>query len=191
MLANFNSLIYDFVGSQKIGGPNLNAYILEQLSAIPYSAYSNSIVKGITNICIELQYSSWDIKAFADDVWKEADADLKTAITKQWEENKEVTGGHEWSPPEWCEIEETGCPLPPFKWDESRRAVLKAELDAIYAKLYGLTTEELRYILDPQDVYGPDFPGETFRVLKEKEIKNFGEYRTRRLVLEAWEKLNK
>jgi hypothetical protein len=25
-----------------------------------------------------------------------------------------------------------------------------------------------------------------FRVLKEKEIKKYGEYRTRRLVLEAW-----
>ena len=32
-------------------------------------------------------------------------------------------------------------------------------------------------------------PGETFRVLKEKEIKQFGEYRTRRLVLEAWNRL--
>ena len=36
---------------------------------------------------------------------------------------------------------------------------------------------------------GPDFPGETFRVLKEKEEKKFGEYRTRRLVLEAWDKM--
>jgi hypothetical protein len=33
--------------------------------------------------------------------------------------------------------------------------------------------------------FGPDFPGETFRVLKEKEEKQFGEYRTRRLVLEV------
>ena len=32
-----------------------------------------------------------------------------------------------------------------------------------------------------------DFPGETFRVPKEKEVKQFGEYRTRRLVLEAWD----
>jgi hypothetical protein len=37
--------------------------------------------------------------------------------------------------------------------------------------------------------FGPDFPGETFRVLKEKEEKQYGEYRTRRLVLEAWDKL--
>jgi len=31
------------------------------------------------------------------------------------------------------------------------------------------------------------FPGETFCVLKEKEIRQFSEYRTRRLILEAWE----
>jgi hypothetical protein len=35
----------------------------------------------------------------------------------------------------------------------------------------------------------PDFSNETFRVLKEKEEKQYGQYRTRRLVLEAWEKL--
>jgi hypothetical protein len=36
---------------------------------------------------------------------------------------------------------------------------------------------------------GSDFIGETFRVLKEKEEKQYGEYRTRRLVLEAWDGL--
>jgi hypothetical protein len=36
---------------------------------------------------------------------------------------------------------------------------------------------------------GPDFPGETFRVLKKKEKKQYGEYRTRRLMLEAWDRL--
>ena len=48
----------------------------------------------------------------------------------------------------------------------------------------------MRYILDPKEVYGEDFPGETFRVLKEKEIRLHGEFRTRRLVLEAWDKLD-
>ena len=191
LLSNFNSLVFDFVTRQKVAGNHLNFFIIEQLPLIPKSKYSEVLIKNIVQNVLELSCTSWDIKPFADDIWKEADEDLRTAITKQWDENKAVTGGHEWAPPEWCEIDETGCPLPPFKWDESRRAVLKAELDAIYAKLYGLTTEELRYILDPQDVYGPDFPGETFRVLKEKEIRNFGEYRTRRLVLESWEKINK
>ncbi len=55
-------------------------------------------------------------------------------------------------------------------------------------KLYGLNRNELCYILDPQDVW-PDYPGETFRVLKDKEIRQYGEYRTRRLALEAWDRL--
>lgn len=77
----------------------------------------------------------------------------------------------------------------PFNWDEERRALFKAELDAYYAKLYNLTRDELHYLLDPQDIYGEDFPGETFRVLKNKEMKKYGEYRTKRLVLEAWDRL--
>ena len=43
---------------------------------------------------------------------------------------------------------------PPFAWDEDRRAQLRAELDAWYARAYGLTRDELRYILDPADVKG-------------------------------------
>jgi hypothetical protein len=80
---------------------------------------------------------------------------------------------------------------PPFAWDENRRARLRAELDAWYARAYGLTRDELRYILDPADVKGAAYPSETFRVLKNNEIKRFGEYRTRRLVLEAWDRLEK
>ena len=71
-----------------------------------------------------------------------------------------------------------------------RFAQVRTELDAYYARLDGLTCDELRctpFGVDPKEVYRKDFPGETFRVLKEKEIKQLGEYRTRRLVLEAWD----
>ncbi len=78
---------------------------------------------------------------------------------------------------------------PPFTWDEDRRAILRADLDAFYARAYGLTRDELRYILDPADVKGPDYPSETFRVLKEREIREYGEYRTRCLVLAAWDRM--
>lgn len=108
-------------------------------------------------------------------------------------------------------------PIPPFRWNEERRARLRAELDARYARLYGLTRKQLRYILDPadlteaelenlldpsEDVEDPlepneyarrceasTFPGETFRVLKEKELRQYGEYRTRRLILQAWQQM--
>ena len=78
---------------------------------------------------------------------------------------------------------------PPFTWDEGRRAHLRADLDAFYARSYRLTRDELRYILDPADVMGPDYPSETFRVLKDREKHQFGEYRTRRLVLAAWDRM--
>lgn len=73
--------------------------------------------------------------------------------------------------------------------DNNRWALLRVEVNAYYTKLYGVTRDELRYILAPADVYGSDFPSETFRVLKNNEIKQFGEYRTQRLVLEAWDKM--
>jgi hypothetical protein len=85
--------------------------------------------------------------------------------------------------------EDLGYDGPPFRFDPERRAMLRAELDAFYAHLYGLNRDELRYILDPADVMGPDYPSETFRVLKNNEIRQFGEYRTQRLVLEAWDRL--
>jgi hypothetical protein len=34
-----------------------------------------------------------------------------------------------------------------------------------------------------------DYPSETFRVLKEKEIRHYGEYSTHRLVLAAWDRM--
>ncbi len=87
--------------------------------------------------------------------------------------------------------EDLGYDGPPFPWNPDRRSRLRAELDAYFAHLYGLTRDELRYILDPADVYGEDYPSETFRVLKNNEIKQFGEYRTARLVLEAWDRLER
>jgi hypothetical protein len=54
-------------------------------------------------------------------------------------------------------------------------AHLRADLDAVGARAYGLGRDELRYILDPADVKGADYPSETFRVLKEKEIRTYGE----------------
>ena len=82
-----------------------------------------------------------------------------------------------------------GCDGAPFAWDEDRRAQLRAELDAWYALAYGLSRDELRYVLDPKDVMGADYPSETFRVLQNNELKKYGEYRTRRLVLAAYDKL--
>jgi hypothetical protein len=82
-----------------------------------------------------------------------------------------------------------GCTGSPFLWNPARRALLRAELDAYVARLYGFTREELEYILDPAEVMGLDYPTETFRVLKNNEERAFGAYRTRSLILDAWDRL--
>ncbi len=73
----------------------------------------------------------------------------------------------------------------PFPFQEAERYALRAELDACIAHKFGLTYDELAYILDPT-VLGEDFPSETFRVLKDNEIRRFGHYRTRDTVLRAF-----
>jgi hypothetical protein len=151
LLGCLNSLIFDFVVRQKVGGVHLGIFIMKQLPVLPPDRYSEEDINYISSRVLELTYTSWEMKPFAEDMGYEGE---------------------------------------PFIWDEGRRAKLRAELDAYYAKLYGLTRNELRYILDPKDVYGEDFPSETFRVLKENEIQQYGEYRTQRLVLSAWDKLN-
>lgn len=84
---------------------------------------------------------------------------------------------------------ELGYNGPPYRWDDQRRAVLKAELDAWFGRAYGLTRDELNYILDPADAKGYNYPSVTFRVLKKNEIRRYKEYRTRRLVLAAWDRM--
>lgn len=244
----------------------MNFFYVKQFPVLPPSAYAPEDLRFIVPRVLELVYTGWDMKPFADDVWADAansewgmangdhsppdhsplaarHSPLQEAILKQWADNRTATGGHPFDLPEWAwafpEITpadpdvangEWGIanghrppfaarhsPFPPFKWDEERRARIRAELDAYYARLYGLTRKQLRYILDPadltkkelEDILDPweevddpldpkgyarrvaesDFPGETFRVLKEKELREYGEYRTRRLVLEAWERL--
>jgi hypothetical protein len=159
LMACCNSLVFDFVTRQKLGGTSINYYVLKQLALLPPSFYRAADVAYVASRAFELVYTADDMQPLADAL-RAAASPLAATV-----------------------------PRAPYRWDEARRALLRAELDAWYARAYGLTRDELRYILDPADVHGPDFPGETFRVLKEKETAKFGEYRTRKLVLEAWDKL--
>jgi hypothetical protein len=67
--------------------------------------------------------------------------------------------------------------------DDEERLEIRAELDAYIAVIYGLTTDELTFVLDPSLILGADYPSETFRVLKEREMGKYGEFRSARLVL--------
>ncbi|MFN4073486.1 MAG: Eco57I restriction-modification methylase domain-containing protein [Thermus sp.] len=211
-VANWSSLVLDFIARVKVAGTHLNFHYVKQFPVLPPSAYRPEDLRFIVPRVLELAYTAWDLAPLAQDVWEEADEPLREAI-RAWQE---AAPTHPDSPPDWAE---GPYPFPPFVWDEERRAQIRAELDAYYARLYGLSRKQLRYILDPQDLTEGEladllspheevedpldeeayqkrvtqsrFPGETFRVLKEKELRRYGEYRTRRLVLEAWERLSR
>lgn len=158
LLAMMSSLTFDFVARQKVGGSSMGFFMMKQLPFLTPE---------------QIQESGYE-------------QDIVERVARLCWFNHDLDG--------WMEELREECPaeynLPeePVIWDEAKRSVWQAELDAIFAHLYGLTTEDLRYILDPEDVCGPGCINETFRVLKDREIRELGEYRTKRLVLEAWDK---
>ncbi len=64
---------------------------------------------------------------------------------------------------------------PPFRWDEERRALIRAELDALMFHLYGLSRGETDYIMD------------TFPIVRRKDEEAHGDYRTKRLILDRYD----
>ena len=65
----------------------------------------------------------------------------------------------------------------PFRWNEERRTPIRAELDAAYFHLYHLDRDEVEHVMD------------SFDALRRREEKpqNFGEFRTKRLILERYD----
>lgn len=161
--AMLSSIVYDYVARQKVGGSHMNLFIVEQQPTltpdqIP-SAMQWQIVKRVAELC----YFNHDMDGWASELWEEMSEEQRSELPQLGNQQ-------------------------PWIYNPERRAILQAELDAIFAHLYGLNTEDLRYILDPEDVCGKGCINETFRVLKDNELRQYGEYRTKRLVLEAWNK---
>lgn len=162
LLASLNSLVFDFVTRQKLGGTHLSDYITKQLPVPSPISFPQQVLDSVVPRVLELTYTADDLRPFYVDVIEQKQA---------WDHRTGSERGRPWS------------------WDSERRAVLRADLDAIYARLYGLSRDDLRYILDPADMMGGDYPSQTFRGMMEKEIRHLGEYRTRRLVLQAWDRM--
>ncbi len=66
-------------------------------------------------------------------------------------------------------------PGPPLHWLPERRDQLRAELDAAMLHLYGLSRDDAEHVLD------------SFPVLRKYEERDHGEFRTKRLVLAAYD----
>lgn len=166
LVACLSSFIVDYCARFKIGGLNLNFFIMKQLPVLPHSFYmqESSLIGGNQAISewikpriLELIYTSWDLSSFAMD----------------------------------C-----GYSGPPFRWDENRRFLLRAELDALYFHLYLGTVEDWSRIGTPELL--ADFPSprdavghimDTFPIVKRKDEAKYGEYRTKRVILEIYDEM--
>jgi N-6 DNA Methylase len=69
----------------------------------------------------------------------------------------------------------TADPGPPFRWVPSRREHMQADVDAAMFHVYGLSQPEVERVLD------------SFLVLRKYEERDYGDFRTKRLVLEVYD----
>ena len=159
--ALISSLVFDYVAKQKVGGSSMGLFIMKQMPVLAPDQIPSAAQWQIVRRVAELCYFNHDLDGWAEELWEEMTEEQRSELPQLG--NKQ-----------------------PWMFNPDRRALLQAELDAIFAHLYGLTTEDLRYILDPEDVCGEGCINETFRVLKDNELRQYGEYRTKRLVLDAW-----
>ncbi|HEY1351293.1 MAG TPA: N-6 DNA methylase [Ktedonobacteraceae bacterium] len=68
---------------------------------------------------------------------------------------------------------------PPFCWNEERRFLLRCELDAAYFRLYGVARDDVDYIM------------ETFPIIRRENEKQCGDYRTKRVILEVYDEMQR
>ena len=163
MCGILSSIVFDYVTRQKVGGKSMNFFYVKQFPVLTPDQIPSTTQWQIVKRVAELCYFNHDMDGWAEELWEEMSEEQRAELPQ--------LGAHQ-----------------PWVYNPERRAILQAELDAIFAHLYGLDTEDLVYILDPEDICGKGCINETFRVLKDNEIRQYGEYRTKRLVLEAWNK---
>jgi hypothetical protein len=90
-LGNMNSLVFDYSVRQKISGLHLTFSCIKQVPVLPPSTYTPTDIDFIAPRVLELVYTAYDLRPFAEDMGYHGE---------------------------------------PFRWDDIRRAQLRAELDA-------------------------------------------------------------
>ena len=119
LLANLNSMAFDYVTRQKAKWTHLNWFILEQLPVIAPARFEEAIggiriADFVREQVLHLSYTAHDLAPFARDL------------------------GY---------VDARGQVLPPVIWDEDDRRRRMAALDGLFMHLYGLDEEDAQYIL--------------------------------------------
>lgn len=179
LIANLTSFAFDFLARQSLGGENASFFIVKQLPLLPIKDLNNKLwmfdsrpgtFDFIARKILELTYTAWDLEPFAQD----------------------------------CNYHG-----PPFKWNEDRRFRIRAELDAAFFHLYLPSTKEGDWkpslisegnVKDETEAelnslkqafstprHAVEHILESFPIVKRKEVDAYGEYRTKRVILEIYD----
>ncbi len=147
LLGNLNSIPFDYATRQKIQGQTLNLFIVEQLPVVPADTYETTKFGAAT----------------AAEIVRQAVLELTYTATDMAAFARDM--GY---------MNADGTVKPPFPWDDHRRAMLRAKLDAVYFLLYGvMDRDDVRYIYS------------TFPIVEREETRKHGRYLSRDLCL-AW-----
>lgn len=161
LLANLNSMAFDFALRQKVQGQNLNWFIVEQATVIAPHRFDEPLPAAFVKAMrrAQLMNGHHARPSVADFVLPQVLALSYTA--------------HDMAPlaRDMGYVDASGTVLPPFAWDEAQRRERLAGLDAVFFYLYGLNPEDARYILN------------SFPIVREQDTRIFGSYRTQEDVL--------
>ena len=144
--ANLNALALDFVARSKVHSTSVNWFIAEQFPMIPPGKFE------------DVRFGS----KTAAEIVREAVLELTYTAHDMAPFARDM--GH---------VDDAGNVKPPFVWDNERRLVLRARLDAVFFHLYGVTDrDDIRYVYS------------TFPIVEREEKAAYGgEYRSCELCL--------
>lgn len=171
LTANLNSFIQDYCARQKVGGTHLKYHIFKQLPIIPPTYYESSarwddrvsLATWIFIRALELTCTTHDLALLA---------------------------------------RACGYSGPPFRWDRSRRFEIRCELDAAFFHMYipsdeggrwiqagGETPEQLHELMHhfPTPREAVAFILDQFPIVRQKDEKAHGHYRTKDRILEIYD----
>lgn len=149
LITCMNAFVVDYAARQKIGGTSMSYFFLKQFPILPPTAF---------------------------------------AAPCPWDESGGIALAN-WIAPRVLELVYTAHDLAgfahdlgydglPFRWDPARRAHIRAELDAAFFQLYGVSRDDAAYIMD------------TFLVFKARdEERNGGVYKTKETILAIYDKM--
>lgn len=152
ILGNLNSIPFDYIARQKVPGTHFTRFVLEQLPIIPLEEMKEI---GFGDV------SAWDL--------------ISTTVLELTYTAHDLASFAQ----DMGRVDGKGGVLPPFPWDEVRRARMKAKLDAVFFHLYGIfnpenreqSRDDIRYIYS------------TFPIVEKQETKAHGRFLSRDLAL--------